>query len=176
MQKAHSPEDNRTVKRLFSATLVAFGILASLSAHGQQGPTKWGLTVFNINNPITPIVATTSDGSISITAGGGDTYDNPDSFTYAYQQVTGDFDIRVQVINVVPTDPVDGDSSKGALMVRASLDSVAADFQMNATPLLPASRNGEIESIARMSSTGGTDDIPGRLPICKRAIIPSVLR
>ena len=163
MQKAHSPEDNRTVKRLFSATLVAFGILASLSAHGQQGPTKWGLTVFNINNPITPIVATNSDGSISITAGGGDTYDNPDSFTYAYQQVTGDFDIRVQVINVVPTDPVDGDSSKGALMVRASLDSVAADFQMNATPLLPASRNGEIESIARMSSTGGTDDIPGRM-------------
>ena len=50
MQKAHSPEDNRTVKRLFSATLVAFGILASLPAHGQQGPTKWGLTVVNINN------------------------------------------------------------------------------------------------------------------------------
>ena len=163
MQKAHSPEDNRTVKRLFSATLVAFGILASLPAHGQQGPTKWGLTVVNINNPIVPIVVTNGDGSISITAGGGDTYDNPDSFTYAYQQVTGDFDVRVQVMNVVPTDPADGDSSKGALMVRASLASVAADFQMNATPLLPAGRNGELESIARMSDVTGTDDIPGRM-------------
>ncbi|MCX6928609.1 MAG: hypothetical protein NT154_36170 [Verrucomicrobia bacterium] len=144
---------------------MAIGLLPGLPAHGQQGPTKWGLTVTNINNPIAPIVVTNSDGSISITAGGGDTYDNPDSFTYAYQQVTGDFDIRVRVMNVVLSDPAatQPDSAKGALMVRATLDSVAADFQMNATPLAPAGRDGEIESIARMSSTGGTDDIPGRM-------------
>ncbi len=48
-------------------------------------------------------------------------------------------------------------------MVRASLDSIAADFQINATPLAPAGRDGEIESIGRMSATGGTDDIPGRM-------------
>ena len=55
---------------------------------------QWGLTLTNINNPITPIVVTNGDGSVSITGGGGDAYDNPDSITYAYQQVTGDFDIR----------------------------------------------------------------------------------
>ena len=77
--------------------------LALVSSQAQQ--IKWGFTRTNINNPITPTVVTNGDGSVSITAGGGDTYDNPDSFTYAYQQVTGDFDIRVRVKNVVHTDP-----------------------------------------------------------------------
>ena len=156
---------NAVRKLLLSTTLAMVGLLSVLPAHGQQGPTKWGLTVVNINNPIEPIVVTNADGSISITAGGGDTYDNPDSFTYAYQQVTGDFDIRVRVKNVVLSDPAatQPDSAKGALMVRASLDSVAADFQMNATPLAPAARDGELESIGRMNPPGGTDDIPGRM-------------
>jgi hypothetical protein len=136
----------------------------SLPLFAQQ--IKWGLTLTNINNPITPIVVTNGDGSVSITTGGGDTYDNPDSFTYAYQQVTGDFDIRVRVKNVVanpdPTAP-GADSAKGALMVRASLEPVAVDFQVNATPLSPGARNGEIESIARMRTDLSTDDIPGRM-------------
>src|SRR6266403_876746 len=71
---------------------------------------KGGLTLLNINNPITPIVVTNGDGSISITAGGGDTYGAPDSFTYAYQQVTGDFDVCVQVMNVTATDPIGQDT------------------------------------------------------------------
>src|SRR5207248_4131087 len=105
------------------------------------------------------------DGSVSITAGGGDAYDNPDSFTYAYQQVTGDFDIRVRVMNVVLSDPLatQPESARGATMVRASLDAVAPDFQMNATPLAPAARDGEIESIARVRADLSTDDIPGRM-------------
>src|SRR5215475_6189390 len=93
---------NKYQSRLFFsvATLLLCGLV---SVEAQQ--IQWGLTLVNINNPITPIVVTNGDGSISITAGGGDTYDNPDSFTYAYQQVTGDFDIRVRVKNVVVTDP-----------------------------------------------------------------------
>src|SRR5258708_26782534 len=99
-----------------------FAFLACVVAtqsHAQQ--IKWGLTLVNINNPITPIVVTNGDGSISITAGGGDTYGSPDSFTYAYQQVTGDFDVCVQVMNVTATDPVGQDTPKGALMLRSSL-------------------------------------------------------
>src|ERR1700760_3780975 len=64
-------------------------------------PIQWGLTLTNINNATPTTVVTNGDGSISITTGGGDTYGKPDSFTYAYQQVTGDFDIRVQIVNIV---------------------------------------------------------------------------
>src|SRR5450432_1356880 len=100
--------------------LILVTSLALLTTHAQQ--IKWGLTLANINNPIAPIVVTNGDGSVSITAGGGDTYDNPVgsspySFTYAYQQVTGDFDICVQVVNVTATDPQGQDSPKGSLMV-----------------------------------------------------------
>src|SRR5215470_4349632 len=121
--------------------------LISLTPRSVAQQIQWGLTVTNINNPITPTVVTNGDGSISITAGGGDTYDNPDSFTYAYQKVTGDFDIRVRIVNVTAIDPAQQDSAKGSLMVRASLDSVAADFQINALPLAPSGRDGQIEGI-----------------------------
>ena len=89
---------------------------------GRAQTIQWGLTLTNINNPIPPVVVTNADSSISIAAGGGDTYGAPDTFTYAYQQVTGDFDIRVRVMNVAFSGPVPQDSAKGALMVRSSLD------------------------------------------------------
>ena len=154
-----------------SSTLSLFSGLAAIAvcslglASAQAQSIQWGLTLTNINNPIPPIVVTNGDGSISITGGGGDAYDNPDSFTYAYQQVTGDFDIRVRVMNVLLSDPlaVQPDSARGALMVRASLDSITPDFQINATPRAPAGRDGEIEGIGRMRADLSTDDIPGRM-------------
>ncbi|HEV2207757.1 MAG TPA: hypothetical protein VG167_03230 [Verrucomicrobiae bacterium] len=134
--------------------------LAAVSTGAQQ--IKWGLTVTNINNPIPPIIVTNGDGSISITAGGGDTYGAPDSFTYAYQQVTGDFDIAVQVVNVTATDPLGQDSPKGSLMVRTTLDGTSYDYQINALPLAPSGRNGQIESIGRLDLSIDTDDLPGK--------------
>ncbi|HEV7927386.1 MAG TPA: hypothetical protein VGR14_18690, partial [Verrucomicrobiae bacterium] len=89
--------------RLWAETLVV-SVVALAAAHAQTN-IQWGLTLTNIHNPTPTIVVTNSDGSISVTTGGGDTYGNPDSFAYAYQQVTGDFDIRVQIVNVVATDP-----------------------------------------------------------------------
>jgi hypothetical protein len=146
---------------LRSTLVLSALLLAGLAAPAAQ--IQWGLTLTNINNPITPIVVTNGDGSISITGGGGDAYDNPDSFTYAYQQVTGDFDIRVRIMNVTATDPATQDSARGALMVRATLDPVAVDFQINAVPLAPFGRDGQIEGIGRMRPDLGTDDIPGRM-------------
>ncbi len=142
-----------------SAGLLFSGLHA---LHGQQ--IQWGLTVANINNPIPPTVVTNGDGSISITAGGGDSYGDPgvpDSFTYAYQQVSGDFDIRVRVMSVVHTDSAQ-DSAKGSLMVRASLDPLGVNFQVSALPL-GTGRDGQIESIGRMRSDLATDDVPGRM-------------
>src|ERR1051326_5666642 len=145
-------------------TLAMTGIVlasGALSARAQQ--IKWGLTLVNINNPITPTVITNGDGSISITAGGGDPYGSPDSFTYAYEQRTGDFDISVQVLNVTATDPQGQDSPKGSLKMRSSLAATAYDVQISALPLAPSGRNGQIESIGRMVLANDTDDLPGRL-------------
>src|SRR5690349_14670829 len=88
----------------FSAGVLLLSGLVSLEAQQIQ----WGLTLTNINNPIAPIVITNAPGntngpggteapvgSLTIIAGGGDAYNNPDSFTFAYQQLTGDFDMRV---------------------------------------------------------------------------------
>lgn len=127
----------------------------------QAQPIQWGLTLANIHNPTPTTVVTNSDGSISITTGGGDTYGNPDSFAYAYQQVTGDFDIRVRIINCTCTNPNEQGSPKASLMVRASLDPDSYDFMINALPLT-TSRNGQIESIGRMNLATDTDDLPGR--------------
>jgi hypothetical protein len=147
------------------------GVAAVFALSGQAaGPVtlgqtiQWGLTITNINNSHPPDLVTNSDGSITIIAGGGDTYGNPDSFTYAYQQVTGDFDIRVRVMNVQSTVTNHGGSiaPKGSLMVRASLDSDTNDFQINATPLLPFQVDGHIETIGRIIVASDTDDLPGR--------------
>jgi hypothetical protein len=136
--------------------------LALSNASAQQ--IQWGLTLTNINNLTTTTVVTNGDGSLSISTGGGDTYGAPDSFAYAYEQVTGDFDICIHVVNVTtPHDTtVSGyDSPKGSLMVRATLDPTSYDLMINALPLtLP--RNGQIESIGRLNLTTDTDDLPGK--------------
>jgi hypothetical protein len=150
--------------KLRARALATAGIIlasTALLSHAQQ--IQWGLTLTNINNPIAPTVVTNGDGSISITAGGGDTYGAPDSFTYAYQVVTGDFDVSVQVANVTATDVFAQDTPKGSLMLRSSLDPSAYDVQINATPPSPSNRNGQIESIGRMVLANDTDDLPGRM-------------
>ncbi len=153
-------KQNRKRSQALAGAFLAAG-LAAMSAQAQQ--IKWGLTLVNINNPITPILATNANGSLSITAGGGDTYSAPDSFTYAYQQITGDFDIAVQVMDVTATDAQGQDSPKGALMVRASLDPSSYNYQISAMPLAPSGRDGEIESIGRLDKNIDTDDVPGRM-------------
>jgi hypothetical protein len=145
--------------RLWAGSLTLCG-LALATAHAQT-TIQWGLTLTNINNPTPTTVVTNADGSISITTGGGDTYGNPDSFAYAYQQVTGDFDIRVQIINCTCLNTNEEVSPKASLMVRGSLDPDSYDFMINALPLA-TSREGQIESIGRLNKGTDTDDIPGR--------------
>ncbi len=125
-----------------------------------QGTVQWGLTLTNINNPTAPVVVTNGDGSFTITAGGGDTWDNSDSFTYAYQEVTGDFDVRVRVKSLVATDPVGQDSQKGSLMARVNLTAGSPNIQINALDL-NSGRQGRIESIGRFAQDAGTDDLDG---------------
>ena len=155
------------------AAAIALCACAALTVRAQT--IQWGLTLTNINNPIPPIVITNTAGntngpggtqapvgSLTIIAGGGDAYNNPDSFTYAYQQITGDFDMRVRIINNDPTDPQVQDSPRGELMVRTTLDPIAYDYQIDGEPPAPSGRDGQICSIARIILNAGTDDIPGR--------------
>jgi len=41
---------------------------------------------------------------VEVTAGGADAWNNVDQFTYLYTQVTGDFDVRVQVDSMLRID------------------------------------------------------------------------
>ncbi len=159
MKMIHYP--NRCARQLllWAEVLVVSGV--TLAAAHAQTNISWGLTLTNIDNPTPTIVVTNGDGSISITTGGGDTYGNPDSFAFAYQQVTGDFDIRVQIINCTCIDTNVQDSAKASLMVRQSLDPDSYDFMINALPTT-TDRNGQIESIGRLNTNTDTDDLPGR--------------
>src|SRR5271163_3118616 len=133
LMKMNTP-GNRCARqfRLWAEALMVCGL--TLATARAQTTIQWGLTLTNINNPTPTTVVTNGDGSISITTGGGDTYGNPDSFAFAYQQVTGDFDLRVQIINCTCIDTNVQDSAKASLMVRQSLDPDSYDFMINALP------------------------------------------
>ncbi|MCW5554155.1 MAG: hypothetical protein KIS67_18610, partial [Verrucomicrobiae bacterium] len=115
-------------------------------------------TLTNINNTVPPNLVTNTDGSITITAGGGDTYNAEDSFTYFYESRTGDFDVQVQLLDVDADDPTGSQqSAKASLHVRADLSPGSPDVQVNGTPTAGANY---IETIFRPQSDGGTDDPP----------------
>ena len=160
--KTIHPRNHRVRSLRLWAQALCLSALALASASASAQTIQWGLSLTNIHNPTTTTVVTNADGSISITTGGGDTYGHPDLFAYAYQQVTGDFDIRVQIVNcTTPNANGQQDSAKASLMVRASLDPNSYDFMINALPTT-TDRNGQIESIGRLNLGTDTDDVPGR--------------
>lgn len=131
---------------------VALAVLGALAARAE-------LTLVDINNPVTGTKTTNADGSFTVVAGGGDTWDNVDSFTYLQEERTGDFDVQVQVVDFLVDDPSQQDSAKACLMVRAGLTPGAANIQISA---LPADSKNAIETIYRPKADGGTDDMPDR--------------
>jgi hypothetical protein len=135
-----------------AAALMALAIAGALSARAD-------LTLVDINNPVAGSKTTNADGSFTVVAGGGDTWDSVDSFTYVQEERTGDFDIQVQVVNLVVGDPSQQDSAKASLMVRAGLTPGAANIQVSALPL---DSKDAIESIYRPKADNGTDDMPDR--------------
>src|SRR5262249_56411999 len=66
----------------------------------QSQPQQGALTSADIGNP-TPggSTNTITDGSdYDVTAGGANIWGTSDQFRYVYKQVTGDFDVKVQII------------------------------------------------------------------------------
>jgi hypothetical protein len=116
------------------------------------------LTRLDINNPVASSVTTNADGSFTVTAGGGDTWDNADSFTYLHESRNGDFDVQTKVISVEADDAsASQKNAKGSLHVRANLTPGSPNIQLNASPLDGANY---IETIFRPIQDGGTDDPP----------------
>jgi hypothetical protein len=145
--------DMHTQQRTLSLALAGMAGLGTF----QQGRAE--LALIDINNPVAGIRANNPDGSFTITAGGNDTWDSQDSFTYAYEPRTGDFDVMVQVVNLEIQDPGAQDSAKGSLMARANTTPGAPNIQVSA---LPVPSKNAIETIYRPKADQGTDDMPDR--------------
>ncbi len=119
-------------------------------------------TFLNLNNPVTGSVSTNTDGSLTVTAGGGDTYDRADSFSYLYEPRMGDFDVQVRVLGVDADDATGAQrSAKASLHVRANLTPGSPNIQVSATPMTGANY---VETISRPVQDGNTDDPPSGSP------------
>jgi len=127
-----------------------------------QAQAQTGLTKIDINNPVAGIVTLNPDSSTTVTAGGGDTYGTADSFTYLYGQRSGDFDVKVKVIDVNVDDPaMEQVSAKASLQVRANLTPGSPNIQVSGTPAAGANY---VETIARPTQGGETNDPPLSAP------------
>jgi len=116
------------------------------------------LTKTDINNPVAGQVTVNGD-TIEVIAGGNDTWDASDSFTYVHEQRTGDFDVQVRVLSLTIQDTGAQDSAKASLMVRSTLEPGSPNIQINALATDP---KDAIETIYRPMTDGGTDDMPDR--------------
>jgi regulation of enolase protein 1 (concanavalin A-like superfamily) len=97
--------------------------------YNQSDEAKVILTVQNKNNPCYPWLSagvgnpSISGGLISrnngcvIKASGNDIWGNTDNFHYAYQIITGDFEITTKILNIDDTDPW----AKAGIMIRGTL-------------------------------------------------------
>ncbi|MFD0895466.1 hypothetical protein KBB96_19975 [Luteolibacter ambystomatis] len=117
-------------------------------------------TTLDLNAP-SSVVTVNPDSSISVVAGGGDTYGTADSFTYLYEQRSGDFDVKVQVQDVTVDNASEQDSAKASLHLRANLTAGSPDIQVSATPM---AGTNYVETIARTAQGGQTNDPPSNTP------------
>jgi len=89
-------------------------------------------------------------GVFEITAGGADLWGTADAGHFVGREISGDFDVYVQVPSVTPVNS----GAKAGLMARTTLDANSRTIHVTANPPAPAGR-GYIEA-GRRTSTGGS--------------------
>ena len=72
----------------------------------------------------------TPGANYDVTAGGPAIYGNADGFRFVYQQLTGDFDVKVRINSI----SVAGNIDQAGLMARATLDAGAINAYVSASP------------------------------------------
>ena len=116
--------------------------------------TNMGFTATTIGSvPPNPLLITTNAGGFTVIGGGADIWTANDGFHFVYKQISGDFDMRLRVLNVgggIST------SVRGGLMVRESLDANSRNVCM----LSYAIGNNNWVATWR-PTTGATTGIPG---------------
>jgi SdrD B-like domain len=104
---------------------------ASANAVAIQNAPIGGLTSLDINASMPgSTTAITSGTDFDVLAGGPGVTGTADGFRYLYQQQTGNFDMRVQVMSIT----VAGNFSTAGIMARTSLDPASAEAYMSASP------------------------------------------
>ncbi|HXG46236.1 MAG TPA: LamG-like jellyroll fold domain-containing protein, partial [Methylomirabilota bacterium] len=94
------------------------------------------------------------EGDFDVIAGGSDIWNNADHFHFSYQNVSGDFDMKVRVARLDRTS----DFAKAALMVRENLTPGSRHMMFGATP----SAGGNVfEAHLRSAPNAGTGRWPG---------------
>jgi hypothetical protein len=92
------------------------------------------------------------DGSITIVGGGNDIWDGRDEFSFAYTEVTGDFDVQVRVASLT----ANGTHSKAGLMVRESL----SEFSRMAFPRVTPDQAPGVNDV-KFAYRTGLDNVSG---------------
>src|SRR5439155_15459934 len=96
-----------------------------------------------------------SGGIFTLTGGGSDIGGTSDRFSFSYQQLSGDFDMRVRVLNLNPSDAW----AKAGLMARVSLDAGSSFAAVLASPSLSGS------FFEARALTNGTTSTIGNFPV-----------
>jgi hypothetical protein len=108
--------------------------------------------VVNIGQNKVGTVTDDGDGDYTIVGGGNDIWDQRDEFTFAYTEVTGDFDVQVRVDSL----EANGANSKAGIMVRESLSEYSRMAFPRVTPNLPPGTDN-----TRFAYRTGLDNVSG---------------
>jgi hypothetical protein len=103
-------------------------------------------------------VSPLGDGNYDFVAGGNDIWSDRDEHTFAYTEVTGDFDVQVNVESVAPN----ARWSKAGIMVRETLSEHSRMLFPRRTPLaVPTMNGGDGANDTRFSYRTGIDNVAG---------------
>lgn len=146
-----------------SVVAVVCALAVSAGRLGAQSALPTGWATRDIGSVGLAGSANVASGTWTIDGSGANIWATSDEFRFAYQQVTGDLDIRVRVASLEKVD----DWSKAGVMIRESLAANSRNAFMLVTP-------GGVRAFQRRSSTGGsttrTEGPAGTAPVWLRLV------
>src|SRR5512133_1706708 len=127
-----SPTKSRFGRSCMAWPVIAFVTCGALVTNGQDGSTGDLLLPDQINIGLNRIgfVQPLGNGSYTIIGGGGQIGDSTDALTFAYTEVTGDFDVQARVTNLEQG----WDNAKAGIMIRLNLAEDSPMFFVRVTP------------------------------------------